>query len=522
MTRQDYLRIGFIALFVGVVLLVLIDEPGYGDAYYYYNAGHRLAAGDGLTDPYLWTYIYTPDELPHPSHTYWMPLTSLLAAASMAIFGLSFTAAQLPSLLTLIGLVLLTAWLGYAIGGRRRYGWLGALLVLAGGYYLPFWLTTDHFALYGLLGAGSLVAMGLGRRDGDIRWFALCGALVGLAHLTRADGALLGAVSLFVVWWGQSTLARRGRWQATLALAISYGIVMLPWILRNLHVIGTPLPVGGAGTIFLRGYNELFAYPVDWSLSNFLDWGATNILESRAEAAGINFMTWFAVEGMVMLGPLAIWGWWRNRQNPLLFGFSIYAIALHFVMTFLFAYPGYRGGLLHSSSALLPFWMILGVLGLDAGIEVMAKWRNWKVSQAQAVFGTATIVLALGIGVVFSRLQSTQSEGTLPHAQLVGDYLPDDAVLMVNSPPEWYYFTGLGGVTLPDAPLERLPEIAERYCLTHLIIDINVTDSFVPLIEGTQSPPAFLEEIAHIDQETETVDDDIRIYEFRTSCQASN
>ena len=42
---------------------------------------------------------------------------------------------------------------------------------------------------------------------------------------------------------------------------MAYLLVMLPWFARNLAVIGTPLPVGGTATIWLRGYNEIVSYP---------------------------------------------------------------------------------------------------------------------------------------------------------------------------------------------------------------------------------------------------------------------
>jgi hypothetical protein len=86
---------------------------------------------------------------------------------------------------------------------------------------------------------------------------------------------------------------------------------------------------------------------------------------------------------------------------------------------------------------------------------------------------------------------------------------------MVNDPAAWYYHTGYTGVTLPDAPLDRLPEIAGKYCLTHLVIDKNVTDSFKPLIRDGEASPSFLEQIQHLNQDTETTDDDVRLYRFR-------
>lgn len=521
MTLRAYGLLGLVALVVGIGLFFTVEEPGYTDAYYYYNAAERLADGDGLTDPYLWVYLNAPDELPVPSHTYWMPLTSLLAALTMTLFGTSFAVAQVPSLLLLVLFVVFTGWLGNLLGGSARYGWLTGLLVLSGGYYLPFWLTTDAFALFGLVGAAAIFTTGYGLQNGDWRWFIAAGVLSGLAHLTRADGLLFALIALLLIWWPwqlQQLSSDLNKTYATVATILAYLTTMTPWFVRNLNVIGSPLPTGGINTAFLRGYNELFAYPVEWSLANFLDWGISNIIDSRLEAFGINVATLVAVEGMVIILPFSLWALWRKRQHPVFITFALYALALHIAMTFIFAYPGYRGGLLHSSVALFPYWMLLGVIGMDMGIDKMAQWRNWKPEQARTVFGVALVIMGIGIGVVFSRLQAASQDGGNIYEEIAANHLPDDAIIMANSPPTWYYFTGLSGVTLPDAALDRLPEIVTNYCVTHLVLDKNVTDSFKPLIEGTAPPPDFMSEIAHLDRGTEDIEDDVRIYRFTIGC----
>ncbi len=505
--RRDLVLMFGLALLVGCVLIVLLDEPGYTDAYYYFNAGQRLAQGDGLTDPYVWLYLNPPDQLPAPSHTYWMPLASILSAGSMAIFGANFDAAQIPSVLALAGLVVLGGWLGHTLGGTRRYSWMAGLMVLFGGFFFPFWATTDTFALYGLVGAGALIAMGLGYQNKDWRWFALSGALSGLAHLTRADGLLLLLVALLLTLWP------RPNWKAVSSTLCAYLIVMLAWFIRNLDVINSPIPSGGVKTAFLRGYNELFAYPVDWSLSNFLDWGTSNILESRWNALLNNFGTWLAVETWILIGPFALAALWKRRKNPLLTGFWIYALGLHLAMTFVFAFPGYRGGLFHSSAALVPFWAILGMMGLDDAITWAAQRRKWKPAEARMVFGTSALVLVMILGGFAWTIQASNREEAPNYAE-IKTYLPADAILMANDPPAWYFHTGLTSVNLPDTTLERLPEIASKYCVTHLVIDKNVTDAFVPLIEKGAPPPPFLKEIAHLDRNTEGTGDDVRIYRF--------
>src|SRR5690606_27762050 len=104
-SRRSAALVFALALAVGIFLAILVEQPGYMDAYYYYNAAHRLVSGDGLTDPYVWHYLDAPDALPAPSYTYWMPLQSLLAAGAMRLGGATFGAAQVPSVLCYAGLV---------------------------------------------------------------------------------------------------------------------------------------------------------------------------------------------------------------------------------------------------------------------------------------------------------------------------------------------------------------------------------------------------------------------------------
>src|SRR5258706_7455712 len=136
--RRDALIFGVLALVVGVAMAALLRHPGYTDAYYYYNAGQRLVQGKGLTDAALWTYIGAPAGLPTPSHLYWMPLTSLTAAAGMIIGGTTFDAAQFPFVLLYAGLGLIGFTLGALIGKTRRIAWIAGLLTLFSGYFMPY------------------------------------------------------------------------------------------------------------------------------------------------------------------------------------------------------------------------------------------------------------------------------------------------------------------------------------------------------------------------------------------------
>lgn len=500
-----------LALGWGTLLAVTIRQPGYTDAYYYFNAGQRLVDGHGLTDAYLWTYINAPDALPGPSHTYWMPLQSLVAAGSMTVFGGHFGAAQLPSIVCFVGLVLAAFWFGERVGGTRRHAWLSGLLVLFSGFYTPFWMTTDTFALYGLVGALALITMGLGRESGRWQWYVASGLCTGLAHLTRADGVLLLVVFILVAWWPGDGWTWRLAVRGTMLGVVTYLLVMSPWFVRNWHEIGTPLPTGGTDTIWMRSYDELVNYPPAAEASAFWSWGLANIARSRLDALMNNLGTFVAVETWVVLGPFALGGMWLCRRDPMFWGPILYAGGLHLVMTLVFAFPGYRGGLFHSSAALLPSWATAGVIGLDAGIQWMAQRRHWHRAQAQAVFNAALVVLAVSLsaGILAVRLPGWNNSGSFYTA--LADDLPNDAVIMINDPAALYYHTGLSGVVVPNADPEVVVEIAEAYGVTHLLLDVNRTAPFSGLFLGEDTYP-FLRLIAVYGDETGDMADDRRLY----------
>jgi hypothetical protein len=449
------------------------------------------------------------------------------------------------------------------------------------GFFMPFWTTTDGFALYGLTGSLALLTMGLGRRSGDWRWFAFSGAMCGLAHLTRADGLLLLVVLVVVgltsprrfgeahplsasregepvdsrsVFMrinkliGQSvSRVRRGalpmrpykspeysiqehrgrtegfstpdiqpgpsgqgatsiRLTFILAGIVAYLIVMAPWFVRNLNTLGTILPAGGFQTAWMRDYNEIVNYPPTISLQDFLTWGPGNILASRLDALTTNLGHFVAEQGWVVLWPFMLIGLWRRWRNPLLTGFWLYTLGLHLVMTFVFTFPGPRGGLFHSESALLPFWAALGVLGLDDVIAFLGRRRHWRQGEARTVFGAALILWTIGFSVAtfIGKYPGLNGEGYFPQ---LAKLLPPDAVVMINDPSALYYYTGLPGVVIPNAPSSVIPELARRYGVNTLVLDGNVRAlPMRDIYEGHESPP-FLEQIYH--------DDSIQIYRVK-------
>jgi hypothetical protein len=244
-------------------------------------------------------------------------------------------------------------------------------------------------------------------------------------------------------------------------------------------VIGSPLPAGGLQTAWMRSYDEIVNYPPTIDLAAFFSGGLLPILRSRWEAFVVNGQTFVAVEGLILFAPFMLVALWKRRRDPLLVGMFWYALGLHIVMTIVFALPGYRGGLFHSSAALMPFWAALGICGLNDGIGWLAKRRRWRVQQAQQFFGVAALAWAVLLSVLVGRNKIAEWNSAGEFFRGLGTYKND--VVMINDPAAYSYFTGGAAVVLPNAPVERLPDIFARYHVRYVIIDSNYTPPLADL-----------------------------------------
>jgi 4-amino-4-deoxy-L-arabinose transferase-like glycosyltransferase len=500
--RRDVMLIFILALLVRLLSIIPVHGPGYMDAAYSYDIALNLAHGQGFNEPFLWNYLDNPAGLPHPSHLYWMPLPTILAWAGLKFLGESYRSAQVPFVLMAALLPLVSYWVALQVTGRRRHGWLAGLLTIFSGFYVLYWGHTDNFTPFALAGSLSLVAAWQAGRAtenkrGAGRWWALgAGALVGLAHLSRADGPLL--LIAIGMMWGVSLISKltpsreMGSWRLDIGhllwLFVGYGLVMLPWFIRNWLVTGAPLPTAGTQTMWLTTYDDLFSYGRELSLSTYLAWGWANILRSKLDALWPNVQTVVAVFGMVFLAPLACVGGWRLRRHSLFQLAAWYGALLFLAMTFIFTFPGPRGGLFHSGGALLPFMFTAAAVGLDASIEwAAAHRRGWQVATARRVFGVGMIGLAALVSgflyyqgvVVGTRWREEPAYSDLVEWLAVRDQLGQ--LVMVGDPPSYWYAGGGPSVVVPNGPVETLLAVADRYGARYAVLDHNHPAPLEPL-----------------------------------------
>jgi 4-amino-4-deoxy-L-arabinose transferase-like glycosyltransferase len=422
-----------------------------------------------------------------------MPLPSLLAALGYGTAD-SFRGAQWPFWLLAGLLPLLTFAISLKLSGERWQAWTAALFTVAGGFYAHWLSQPATFAPFAWAGGLGLYAMAQGSRGakGWKRWvwWLLAGVMAGVAHLTRADGVLLLLVGVWVWLLGRG--GRRKlieRFQSLGLLILGYLLVMGGWFIRNWQVLGRPLPTVGTQTIFLRDYDDLFAYGRSFDLQFFLDWGWGNIIQSKLSGLSVAGQTFIAVSGLIFLVPFIVWAWWRlgrGEKREWLRPFTWYTLALYGTMSLVFTLPGERGGLFHSSAAMWPWMMALAAAGIGLAVDwFAARLPHWQPERAKRLFSIIFVVIAFVLSF-FIGLARADSDQLGQIYEAIGSQLPPDAVVMVGDAPGFYYHTGITAVSIPNEPIDVLLQAAAQYGVTFLVLDINHPKPLAEIFEKAE------------------------------------
>ncbi|MEM7347039.1 MAG: hypothetical protein AAF485_22595, partial [Chloroflexota bacterium] len=447
-----------------------------------------------------------PSPPPHPSHLYWMPLTSILAAGGILLGGASYSAAQLVFIILSALLAPLSYWITYHFVPARWAGWSAGLFAIFSGFYFAFWTAIDNFTPFALAGALALVFSWLAlKQPGKLTFLytLLTGGAVGLAHLSRADGpflliavALLLAIRLLLnIGQAKPLFVEMVRFGAVAFLG--YLIVMGPWFLRNWQVIDRPLSLAGSQTIWLETYDDLFSYGKSLTPQTFFQQDFDTIFEGRWWALRLNFQTVLGAWGMIFLLPLALIGGWQLRTHLLAQIVGMYGLVLFITMTLVFAFPGARGGLFHSGGAVLPFIYAFAMVGLDRGIDwIAARRRTWDAALAKRVFAVGLVVMAIGLSsfVYYGRvLRNGVWNGADRHYSAIASWVDDQGdsttTVMIGNPPAYRYHGGRLSVIIPNEDVETTLQVVDQYGVDYLILDRNHPAPLTDLYQQVETHP---------------------------------
>ena len=503
MRFRQYLILFILGCAVSISIASLEKWPGYMDADYYFAGGKRLAAGFGFSEIILWNYLDDPSGLPHPSHGYWMPLTSIIVAAGMKILGdLSFSAGRTGFILIAGLLPPVTAALAYSFRKRRFDAIFAGLIAVFSGFYAVYLVTTDAFGIYALLGGVIMLILGWvsGNPDKKIIGYLSMGLLTGMMYLTRTDGAVWLLVILgsrLAAWIAAQRKTGDGsqvKDQVGLrrlivelaALGSGFSVVVSVWLARNFQLYGSVFVPGGWRVLWLTEYDELFMYPAaGLNIAHWLNSGWTNMLQARWWALGQNLQTTLAVQGMIILLPLILTGMWHYRHDSRVRVGAIIWLATWLLMSLALPFVGARGGFFHAGAALQPLFWAMVPISFERFIQWGVKSRSWQLHKARRGFGaillasvcamTAIVTVTRVTGPHLNDLQWGQSgrQYARLNEQLLAEGMSLTEVVMVNNPPGYYAATERAAIVIPYGDVETLLKAAHRYQAKYVILEAN-------------------------------------------------
>jgi hypothetical protein len=193
-----------------------------------------------------------------------------------------------------------------------------------------------------------------------------------------------------------------------------------------------------------------------------------------------------AVQGIIVLGPLALIGAWKQRTLKAVRVGWVAWTTIFFVMTVLFPYSGIRGGFFHSGAAFMPLiWALVPV-----GLEGVSKWTvkifSWEVRKISPFFHGLTILVVflmsllqvyiktLGSDIAIQPAWSQQARhyGSLEERlQDIGANTGD--IVMVINPPGYINVSGRSAIAIPDGNEDTLLRAAQQYQSRYLLLEIH-------------------------------------------------
>jgi hypothetical protein len=508
MNWRHYGILFVIGLLVPLAVSRFQTLPGYMDADYYFAGGMQLANGRGFTEPYLWNYLDDPAGLPHPSHTYWMPLASIVSAIGMWISGQStYAGGRLPFILLSACVPLLTATLAFKVTGKIFLAMISGLLSIFSLYYAPFMPVPDNYSLFMLLGSGFLL---LAPRQQ--KWIPVAlGALAGLMTLARSDGLLwLGIAGLTIMWKStqklDGTKATLPEWvgrivPAGLLALVGYLLVMGLWHLRNLSLFDSFLTPGGGRLLWLQNYNQTFIYPAEnLNRESFLQGGWDLAFQNRARAFTSNLSNAFAAQGGIFLFPFILIGLWQLRHDLRTKIAVTGWLMLFAVMTIIFPFAGSRGSFFHAGAGFQPFWWVAAPLGLDTVISWARRRGQFTDKNAPYIFQGILVLLAIfmtaylvNFRVIASGWANDDSIYPSVEKMFLDKGIGPGDVMIVRNPPGYFIASGRSSVSLPFGDESTILAIAERYNARYLVIEKDGTfDAIQDLYDDPQSNSSFV------------------------------
>lgn len=486
------------ALLFRLALLTFIQHPGIGDSNHYYNLGRLLADGKGYNIDYIWQYNNPPADLIH-AEDYWMPLTGLFPAASMALLGQTVAVALLPFIImgSLIPIVAYVA--------TRQFGCsqTTALLMAAAAAFIPEFvlnsLRTDTTIPNILLVCASILLLTHGLKSGRILAFAGSGLAAGLAYLIRSDSSLLLPMLLVTLLvyalWGRKQVANPTRWRYAILIPVIAVVLALPWSLRNLQLSGTISTPKLDQMFYLTDFRQHFVYDTELSLQTLLaSQTPAQLIGKRLFEMAASLKLMYTTLDVLL--PVAVWGglllliWSRDRDRLLTLAPTLILLGGVFVFYTAFVPLKSQGGSFKKAFlTLIPLLLPLAAYALEQVIHEK-RWQVATMLIAVSLLGANAFELvradARAVNTYLDYI-----EATVQQARELPDSNGDGEIILMGQDPFMLRFYDMRSVMLPLEDRETILEVAQRYHVDYVMMPPD-RPALDPLYLGTETDRRFI------------------------------
>jgi hypothetical protein len=482
------------ALVFRLVLLQFVQFPGIADPNHYYNLGVRLVEGHGFTIDYIWQYNDAYPAIEH-ADDYWMPLTGVLPAVSMELFGIGVHQALLPFVLIGSLLPIIGYWAVRQFDGEESSALFAAAVVAVLPEFVLNSLRTDTTLPNALLLGASILLLTEGLKRGGWWRFAASGVALGLAYLTRSENLLMLVVlvitlGLYVLWKQPS------RWRGALLVPLIAVLIALPWALRTLALNGTLSTPTTSNMFFLTDYLDHYFYDRNLTLDGYLaSQTLGQIIGKRVFeiAASIKIM----ITTLDVFLPVAvIGGGWlvlraRSGEHWLTLAPTLILLLGFFAFyPILVPFKSQGGSFKKAYLSLIPLLLPLAIHALERAI-----------ADQRLRYGTMALVVALAaanaVDTVRLDAQASNSylatiEKMVAAARVMPDTNGDSEILLMSEDPFIIRYAGLKGVIFPNEDRDTIIEVAHRYGVDYLLMPPN-RPSLNGLLTGEVVDPRFVQ-----------------------------
>ncbi len=459
LVRAPITRLTVLLFGARIASAFIVFQPGYTDAYYYANVAKRLAAGQGLTADFIWSFLEASGPLPVPSHRFWMPLATVLQG--IGIKGLpfldAFRAAQTVEILIACCIPIFTYLAARSLGASANTALVAAALAGLGGVFAPGWVSLDAFAPAAVIGTVFFLCY---RRAAaaELRWGVLAGVAVGLLFLARAEGALFGLALLALL---RSPRTRRAG-AAGSAVALLIGIA---WLARDLSLGPQPDLIGRS--VLLVRYEDFFG-AASTGGPRLEQW-----LAPKPAALATNAVTFAFAFGLLLL-PGLVRAMWTRGDRAGVRAFTALLVLVYLAESLVFTLHSTRGSYFHSLAAFVPFGVALGVIGTGELLRTVERAR------VAALGGVVAAVVVSGFA-----LAEWDASFNVPYRERV-------AAVAAIPPGPFFAIDAAAWRWIADRPVivtpVSLPCSIRLYGATSLVLEPAHFAAYQTLFDGGQRP----------------------------------